>query len=102
MRIVDHQDITADAQKCAADTGRKPRAALGIIDLDFRILIVAEGVTRSPKPLIKRRLDQSARQVGVAQRQGVGVAAGQEPHLRVRFGRSAHVAPMSRQSSRPT
>ena len=45
--IVHHQDITADAQKGAADTGRKARAALGIIDLDFRILVVAEGETRS-------------------------------------------------------
>ena len=66
MRIVDHQDIAADAQKGAADTGRKARAAFGIIDLDFRILVIAEGETSSPKPLIKRRQDQSARQGGVA------------------------------------
>jgi hypothetical protein len=64
--IIDHQDITADAQKRAADTGRKARAALGIIDLDFRILIIAESETRPPKPLIERRLYQASRQVGVA------------------------------------
>ena len=61
---------------------KKARTALGIIDLDFRILVVAEGETRSPKPLIKRRQYQSARQVCVAERQGVGVTAGQKPHLR--------------------
>ena len=59
MRVIDRDNITANAQKGAADTGRKARAALGIIDLDFRILIIAESETRPPKPLIERRLDQS-------------------------------------------
>jgi hypothetical protein len=69
-----HQDITAGAQKGAADTGRKARAALGIIDLDFRILVIAEGETRPPEPLVKWRQYQASRQVGVAERQGVAIA----------------------------
>jgi hypothetical protein len=44
--VIDHQHIPADAQKRAADPARKPRAAFGIIDLNLRILIVAED---SPK-----------------------------------------------------
>ena len=50
------------------------RAALGIIDLDFRILVIAEGETRPPEPLVKWRQYQASRQVGVAERQGVAIA----------------------------
>ena len=60
MRVVNYQNVTADTEQCAADTGCETRAALGIIDLDFRILIITEGKTRSPKPLIERRLNQSS------------------------------------------
>jgi hypothetical protein len=44
------------------------------IDLDFRILVIAEGETRPPEPLVKWRQYQALRQVGVAERQGVAKA----------------------------